>query len=166
VVRLSGPFLLVFFLVSAAVVVSTDQAAAACKCPLVEDEKIKVTLVVVLASEKPGPTDKCLLELADLVRKKNPKLKSFQVQSMSSESVAINQKTEFKLVDDKKAFIIIKHGANNQNMVKLSVHSPDLVGEVVYRSVCGKFLPIITSYWTPQEQLVIIAIRVQPCNGD
>jgi hypothetical protein len=165
VVRQFGQHLLGCLLGVAGLFAVSDLAAA-CKCRHDDDEKIKVTLVVVVASEKPGPTDKCLQELAELVKKKNPRLQSFKVQSMSCESVAVNEKTEFKLVDDKKAYIIIKHGANDQNKVKLAVHCPDLVGEVVYRSVCGKFLPIMTNYRTPRDQMVILAIRVQPCNGE
>ena len=140
-------------------------------CPEPEDTpvpqkkgRIKVTMVVILGSKKPGKTHTCLRDLAKRVRKQYPELKHFHVESMSSESVAVDQKTLFKLVEEKSAVVTIHHGANNNNKVKLSVRIPGCLGELVYRSKCGPFLPIVTCHQTKDGQRLILAVRVQPCN--
>ena len=42
---------------------------------------------------------------------------------------------------------------------------PPLLGEITYETCCGKFLPVITRYRTKDNQLLIIAVRVQMCEG-
>lgn len=125
---------------------------------------IKVTVVVILASEEGNQVDKRLTQIAEEVRRKNPNLKSFKLASMTSESVQIGEKKMFRLVEDKQAQIIVKHGADKEDRVGLAV-TPPLQGEIEYRSVCGKFLPIVTRYQTRANERLILAIRVQPCQG-
>src|SRR5262249_40589280 len=111
--------------------------------PQKKDGKIKVTVVVILASERPGEVDPRLKGIADEVNKKDPALKSFQMQSMSCLSLPANKEASFKLVEDQVAQVVIHHGADAENRVSLAVTAPRQ-GEIVYRTVCGKFLPIIT----------------------
>jgi hypothetical protein len=68
-------------------------------------------------------------------------------------------------VDNKDVAITIKHGADQEKRVSLAVVPPDQ-GEIVYRSVCDKFLPIVTRYHTAANERLILAIRVQPCKGE
>ncbi len=136
-----------------------------CPEPMPDSGKIKVTMVVVLASEKPGKVDKCLQDLAQCVQMQNTNLKSFRVHSMTSKSVPVNQKTAFKLVDQKKAFITIIQGTNKHKRVEVSVHVPTIVGEIVYRCVCKKYVPFVTRYHTRKGERLIIAVGVEPCKG-
>jgi hypothetical protein len=39
------------------------------------------------------------------------------------------------------------------------------MGEITYSTPCGKFLPIMTEYVTKNGQVMILAVRVQPCSG-
>ena len=140
-----------------ALVASTGRA-----CP---EEKIKVTLVVILASEEDGPVDPRLKAIAAEVQTLNPGLKSFTLKTMTCKSLKQGEKTTFPVVDDKSAHVVVKHGADGANKVELAVTAPSQ-GEIVYRTVCGKFLPIVTRYRTQGKERLILAVRVQPCNGD
>ncbi len=40
-----------------------------------------------------------------------------------------------------------------------------MMGAITYETPCGKFLPIETPLRTKKNEMVIIAIRVQPCRG-
>ncbi len=128
-------------------------------------DKVKVTVVVILASEGKAEVDPQLDKIAQEIQKRNPKLKRFQLKSIKCRSLAVDEKAVFDLVDDKKAQIVVKQKADKNNRVGLAVTPPDQ-GEFVYRTVCGKFLPIVTRYHTRMKERLILAIRVQPCNGD
>ena len=129
-------------------------------CP---NEKVKVTLVVILATEDGDFVDKRLKDFAKEVQEKYPTYKSFKIKTMTNKSLAPAEKGVFKLVDDKTAQIVVKHGADKQNRVSLAVTAPDQ-GEIDYRTVCGKYLPIVTRYQTKGKERLMLAIQVQPCN--
>lgn len=129
-------------------------------CP---QEKVKVTVVVILASEEGDTIDPKLKQIAAEIQKENPKLKSFALKSMTARSLAPNEKSKFDLVEDRSAQIVVKHGADKNNKVSLAVKAPNQ-GEITYQTVCGKFLPIVTRVHTKNKERLIMAIRVQPCN--
>jgi hypothetical protein len=70
-----------------------------------------------------------------------------------------------RCVEDKKLQIFIKHGADKDNRVSLAVKPPNM-NELEYQSVCGKFLPIVTPCKTKTGDVLILAIRVEPCRGN
>jgi len=127
--------------------------------------KVKVTVVVILASEEGSKIDPKLKAIAEEVQIKSPNLKSFQLKSMAIKSLPLDEKTLIPVVDDKTVAITIKHGADTEKKVSLAVEAPDQ-GEIVYRCVCGKFLPIVTRYQTQAGELLILAIRAQPCKDE
>jgi hypothetical protein len=129
------------------------------------DGKIKVTLVVILASEENTKIDPRLKAIAAEVQKLNPNFKGFELKTMTSKSLQTGEKTKFTLIDDKVAHITVQHGADKDNKVGLAVVPPDQ-GEIIYSTVCGKFLPIVTRCKNKSQQRLIIAVRVQPCQGD
>ena len=124
--------------------------------------KVNVTLVVVLATEDGDFIDKRLTEFAKEVREKYPNFKSFKLKTMTKRSLAPDEKATFKLVEDVTAQIVVKHGADKNNKVSLSVTAPEQ-GEIVYRTVCGKYLPIVTRYQTQSNERLMLAIEVKPC---
>ena len=142
-------------------------AAMAAACPCCHDEKdpVKVTLIVILASEDGAVIDPRLKAIAEEVQKLNPSLKSFKLKSMQSKSMRAGEKVSLPAVDDQKVDMIIKHGADKNNRVSLAVLAPTMA-EIEYQSVCGKFLPIVTRYQTKSRERLILAIRVQPCRGE
>ena len=137
-------------------------AAAQSPCPA---KKVKVTLVVILASEEGNTVNSKLRAIAQEVQIKNPNLTSFQLKSMATRSLAADEKSLFPAVDDKNVAITIKHEADKEKRVSLAVTPPDQ-GEIVYRCVCDKFLPIVTRYQTKNKERLILAIRVQPCKDE
>lgn len=130
--------------------------------PAADADKVKVTLVVILAGEEGKDVDPALQQIADEVRKLNPQLQRFRLKSMTNRDVAENEKVIFPLVEGKKVEVIVKHGADRESRVGLAVTPPEQ-GEIVYRSVCGKFFPIVTRYQTKSRERLILALRVQPC---
>jgi len=131
--------------------------------PQGQPEKIKVTVVAILATERNDKVEDELKCIAKEVQKKHPNLKGFKVATQSCQSVAVGEKVMFPLAEKKEAEIVIKHGADKDNWVGLSVHPTDH-GEIAYRAVCGKFLPIVTRCKTKNKDVIVIAIRVQPCH--
>jgi hypothetical protein len=125
--------------------------------------KVKVTLVVILASEGKEEVDPRLERVAEEIRKKDPNLRRFRWGRAECRSLAVEEKASFELVDGKTARVIVKRAADDKNRVELAIKAPGQVG-FEYRSVCGKFLPIITTYQTKSKERLILAVRVQPCN--
>jgi hypothetical protein len=134
-------------------------------CCLNEKDPVKVTLVVILASEEGKTIDPQLKAIADEVQKQNPNLKSFKLHTMQNKSLKVGEKVSLPIVETKKLEMLVKQGANKDNRVTLSIFPPD-IGEIEYQTVCGKFLPIVTRCKTKEGQRIILAIRVQPCRGE
>lgn len=127
--------------------------------------KVKVTLVVILASEKGNVIDKALTAIAEEVQAISPNLKSFKIKTMECKSMAKDEKAELTTVEGQKVQFVLRQCANKNSKVCLAVTAPDQ-GEIVYESACGKFLPIITRYETKNRERLILAIRVMPCKSE
>jgi hypothetical protein len=138
--------------------------AVAClgSCPAADGEEVRVTVVAILATDQGKKVDQELQGIADEIRKKEPGLTGFRLGRMTRMPVNVGQKETFPLVDKEVAIVVVKHGANENNRVCLSVKPPQL-GEITYTTCCGKFFPIVTRYQTKDKERLIIAIRVQPC---
>lgn len=130
-----------------------------------EKDPVKVTVVVILASEKGDKIHPKLKGLATEVQKLHPSLKSFAIKSEESKSLKPNEKASIVCVDEQSVQIVIKHGADKDNRVSLEIKPPQM-NTVEYQSVCGKFLPIVTPYKTKNGECLILAIRVEPCKGN
>src|SRR5262245_11431271 len=85
------------------------------KCGEPEPKKVKVTIVVILASEQGKEIDKRLKDIAAEVRREHPHLKSFKMKCWEVKSLAPNEKSSFKVVDKETAVVVVKHGADEQN---------------------------------------------------
>ena len=120
---------------------------------------MSVTVVVILASEEGTEIDPQLAGIAEEIRKQNPQLKSFRLKSMTKRSLPENERSEFDLVEDKKAEVMIRHALDSDNKISVSVTSPKQ-GEIAYRTVPGKFLPIVTRHLTKDRERIIFAVRV------
>lgn len=127
-------------------------------------KRVKVTVVTILATTRDKKVDKRLTCIAAEVRKKEPELTGFKLVKMESKFPATNEKTYFKLLEGQQAKVVINHGADKDNRVELKVKAP-LQGCIVYDTVCGKCLPIITRYKTEKnDERLIIAVMVEPCH--
>jgi hypothetical protein len=129
-----------------------------------KDGKIKVTVLVILASENGNKVDKQIKGIAEEVQKLNPNFTNFKFEAYECQSLSRDEKGTFKMLDKKSVMVVIKQAADAENRVVLAITPPDQ-SEIEYRSACGKFLPIITRYQTKGKERLILAVRVQPCNS-
>ena len=127
-------------------------------------KRVKVTMVAILATDRNSEVDRRLKDIAAEIRKMNPQLKGFKLVSWEIKSLAVDEKVVFPLVDDQVAHVVIRRSADEDNRIILAVTAPRQ-GEVTYSSACGKFLAIVTRYQTQDKERLILAVRVQPCNG-
>ena len=126
--------------------------------------RVKVTVVVILASETSDKVDPRLACIAGEVRKRDPQLKGFRVERMECRSLAVNESFSFKTVKGESAQVVIRRAMDKSKKVELAV-TPPCQGEIVYRTVCGKFLPIVTRCWNDAHERLILAVSVKPCHG-
>jgi hypothetical protein len=133
-------------------------------CGGVKKQEVRVTVLTILATERDAKVDGCVECIAREVRKKYPRLTGFHRGPMTCRPVVVGQKDTFDLVAGQAAVVTVRHGADDNNRVELKVAPPQM-GEITYETCCGKFFPIVTHFRTKQNDLLIIAVRVQPCHG-
>ncbi len=118
-----------------------------------------------LASSVSDKVDDKLKAIAAEVRRMRPELKGFTMANLSCKSLSIDVRDDFDLIEGQKAKVMIeKAAAGKMDRIQLKV-TPPKMGEITYETPCGKFLPILTPFKTKAGEELIIAIRVQPCNG-
>ena len=125
-------------------------------------EEVKITIAVILATERNNIVDRDVKCVAEAVQKNYPNLTGFRLEKIAWESLAVGTSKKFALVDDEMATVLVRHGADSKNRVGLTMKAP-LQGEIQYTTCCGKFFPIVTRYQTKNKEVLIVAIRVQPC---
>jgi hypothetical protein len=153
----AGGLLAVVLLVLPAVPLAADEKP----CP--PEKKVRVCVVVILGTERDAQVDRRLKDLAAEVKKFHPRLTGFHIKNLGSKSLAVGARDTFKLIGGQVAGITVQKQAGKDNRVQLKV-TPPMMGEITYSTPCGKFLPIVTPYRTRNNDLLIIAIRVQPCH--
>jgi hypothetical protein len=126
--------------------------------------KVRVSVLVILASETDTRVDPKLAGIAREVRKMHPKLCGFRRANLSCKSLEVGVADKIALIDSQSAKVTVQRAADKKNRIQLKVTPPSM-GEITYSTPCGKFLPIVTRFRTKNKDLLIIAIRVQPCNG-
>jgi hypothetical protein len=136
----------------------TDEA------PVGAARRVRVSVVVILASEREDAVDNKLKCIGDEVRKMHPKLTGFRMAKVFYRSLPVGARSTFRLPGGEVAEVAVERGADGKGRVRLKV-SPPRMGEIAYSTPCGKFLPIITPVRTKKNELLILAIRVQPCPG-
>jgi hypothetical protein len=123
-------------------------------CPQQQDKqpepKVNVTVVVILASDRCPFIDPRLTAIAAEIQKGDRSLTGFMLLSMTQQSLPVDQKATFRCVDDCKLDVVVHHCPDKMNKVCLAVTAPEQ-SEIIYRCVCGKFLPIVTRYLTAEK---------------
>jgi hypothetical protein len=126
--------------------------------------QVRVTIVIILASERDKVVHPKLKCIAGEVRKMYPKLKGFKLHTYSGKSVPVGVAGVFELIERQTTTITVQCGADKKDRIRLKVAPPEM-GEITYSTPCGKFLPIVTPYRTRNNELVILAVCVEPCKG-
>lgn len=130
-----------------------------------EQPAIKVSVVAILATDKNNIVDPKLDSIAQEIQTRlDNKLTGFKLAKMSCKSLKVGDKDTFELVNDQVVTVTVLERMDKDNKVSVKV-APPLLGEITYMTTCGKFLPIITRYRTKNDELLILAVRVQPCPG-
>lgn len=126
--------------------------------------RVKVCVVAIIATDKDDTIAAELRCIAREVRKRDSHLTGFKVHSLMCKSLAVNEKGTFPVLQGKTVEVVIRQAADEHNKVELAVTPPGH-GEIVYRTTCGKYLPIVTRCQDQRKQRLILAICVKPCNG-
>lgn len=127
-------------------------------------QRVQVTLLVIFASDRGKHIEPLIHCIAEEVRKRNPQWTNFRLDSLMHRSLAVKETATFKVVDKEQVRLVLRQGIDPQQKVELAV-TPPCQGEIIYRTVCGKFLPIVTRCRNERGERLILAIRVQPCPG-
>jgi hypothetical protein len=127
------------------------------------DDEVRVSVVAILATTgKNGKVEKELEAIAAEVRKKYPELTGFRRGMMYDVGIAVGQEEKFDLADGEKATVVVLHGADKNDKVRLRVKPPQL-NEITYTTCCGKFFPVVTPCETKKKERLILAVMVSPC---
>jgi hypothetical protein len=132
--------------------------------PAAPPPEVKVCVLAILATDQNDKIDKRVECIAREVQKIDPKLTGFQVHKLMGKSVALGGKLDFDVIDGETVSVTVDRTVQKEDGVQVKVVPPTL-GEITYETCCGKFLPLITRYQTKDKQLLIIAVRVQTCQG-
>jgi hypothetical protein len=137
-------------------------ALAALAAPLpAEDTSIEVRVVAVLATSEHTKIDPRLKHLASEVKKTDPSLTGFEVDSQNKKSMKIGETATFALVDKTEATVTLKE-RDESGCVAVQVKVPTF-GEVTYSCCCGKYVPLLTRYETKDKKKLVVAVMVQAC---
>jgi hypothetical protein len=131
-------------------------------CEKKDTRQVRVSVVIILASEKDDKVNKKLECIAREVRKMHPTLKGFRFDDLTAQSLQIGSKGVFKLIENQNASIVVQQVADKMDRICLKVAPPQM-GEITYSTPCGKFLPVVTPFRNKAGELLILAIQVEPC---
>lgn len=126
-----------------------------------EPTAVRVTVVVILASETSTTVDPKVECIAREVQKLEAKLTGFKLARTTSKVISVTSKGVFPLVDNETVTVTVEHGPDMHRRVGLKV-KPTSLGEITYDTACGKCFPIVTRYETAGKERLIIAILVRP----
>jgi hypothetical protein len=127
-----------------------------------EAEPVQVSVIAILATERDDKIDPKLTCIAREVQKTHKKLTGFQIVKMTRRPLTVGKRGIFELVGSETAAVTVQKAADAKDHVEVKV-APPRMGEITYDTCCGKFLPIVTPFHTENNDLLIIAVRVQPC---
>ena len=133
---------------------------AAAACPA--DEPVRVTVVVILASETDAVVDPALVELAKQVQKREPKLTGFKVHAAEAKSIGVGESAKFSLVEKQELQVTVNRPRDERGQIALTIKPPGLEN-ITYGCACDKFFPVVTPYRTSAGEVLILAVMAKPC---
>ena len=129
-------------------------------CPT--DEPVRVTVVVVLATDQNSRVDPKLVELAKEVQKRDETLTGFKIKAAEAKSIPIGDGYTFELLDKEVLRVRVERSRDADGRINLSIKPPQLE-KITYHCTCGKFFPVVTPYQTKGGEVLIIAVMAKPC---
>jgi hypothetical protein len=125
-------------------------------------QDVRVTVVTILAGDKPGDVNPKLKDLAQEVRKVEPNLSAFRLGKTGHRNMTVGQKESIKLFDNKDYSTDVTVLAKDDTKKRVTIEvKPPMAGAIAYETAYNKFFPIVTRAVVDGERL-IIAYSVKP----
>jgi hypothetical protein len=129
-----------------------------------EEDSVKVTVVVVLATGDKNQVDPKLTELERQIRKRDPKLTGLKLIATEVKSIAVGDSAAIPLIDKQEVKVTVEAGKDGKGRISLTIKAPE-VPEFGYACKCEKFFPVVTGYQTAKGEQLIIAVMGKPATG-
>jgi hypothetical protein len=126
--------------------------------------KVRVIVVVVLATTENNVVDPKLAALAREVQKRDESLVGFKLAATVCKSIPVGDANEFDLVEKQKLTVKVNKSRDAEGKLGLTISPPEL-GEITYSCACSKFFPVATPYRTAKGESLIVAVMAKPCNA-
>ncbi len=138
-------------------------ALCAAAAPARAADPVHISVVAILATDKNDTVDPRVSCIAEQMKKTDPKLTGFKVARMTCKDLEVGSKDCFEVVDGQTVCVTVeKRCEKDPKKVCLKVEPPKL-GAITYMTCCGKFFPVVTRYKTKDGDVLIVAVRVAPC---
>ncbi len=130
------------------------------RCPA--EEPVKVMVLVILGTDQNNKVSDKLREIAPELRKKDETLKGFALYKTIDQPMRLGESVQLELHGKTKVTITLGEKTDENGRIVLTIKPPKL-DEIQYACTCGRFFPILTNYYTPDKQRLIIAVMAKPC---
>ena len=128
------------------------------------DDGVRVSVVAILATDQNDKIDPKLDGIAKEVQKLDPKLTGFRMAKTTCKTLPVGGKDDFDLGGDQALAVAVQQKGDEEGRYQMKITPPQM-GDITYTTTCGKFFPVITPFRTKNNELLIIAVRIQSCPG-
>lgn len=125
-------------------------------------EPVQVMILVILATDKDAKVSERIKDIAAEAMKKEPRLTGFVHVNTINQSLKMGESARVELVEKAKADVTVNAKTDDEGRITLTIKPPK-VEKITYSCTCGKFLPIMTDYYTAENKRLIIAVMAKPC---
>jgi hypothetical protein len=129
-------------------------------CPT--EDPVRVTVVVVLATDQNTTVDPKLVDLAKEVQKRDETLTGFKIKATEAKSIPIGDGHCFELLEKQVLKVRVERSRDADGRINLTIRPPGLE-HITYHCTCGKFFPVVTPFQTKGGEVLIIAVMAKPC---
>ena len=129
-----------------------------------DDDNVRISVVAILATDQNDKIDPKLEGVAREVQKLDPKLTGFRVAKTTCKSLPVGGKDDFDLGGDQTMHVAVEQKGDEEGRFQMKITPPQM-GDITYTTTCGKFFPVMTPFRNKNNELLIVAVRIQPCAG-
>ncbi|MDY3557692.1 hypothetical protein R5W23_000220 [Gemmata sp. JC673] len=123
---------------------------------------VRVTVVIVLATNQNAVVDAKLKDLAKEVQKRDPKLTGFKLVATECKSIPVGASEVITLTDKQELKIQVDKAKDANGRISMTLNPPAM-DSVTYACACDKFFPVVTPHRTKAGEQLIIAVMAKPC---
>ncbi len=129
-----------------------------------DGDNLRVSVLVILATDKNDKIDPKIECIVKEVQKHDSKLTGFRIANLTTKSLPIGGKEDFNLCTEQCLHVIVEKKGDDEGRFQMKITPPHM-GEITYTTTCGKYFPVMTAYRNKDGELLIIGVRIQPCDG-